>query len=128
MAREAQAVELEAASRAARGSLRARRDAPRKRPATDRAALSTPPARPLRGRGRGDARAPRTSSTSSRRPAKSSASTPETLEPPADASDEGLAALETEAAELAASIERLGPVNLLAFEEHKRDVRAPRRS
>ena len=44
---------------------------------------------------------------------------PETLEPPADTSPEALAALETEVAELAAAIERLGPVNVLAFEEHK---------
>jgi len=44
---------------------------------------------------------------------------PEALAPPADASPEGLAALETEVAELTASIERLGPVNVLAFEEHK---------
>jgi chromosome segregation protein len=44
---------------------------------------------------------------------------PEALEPPADASTEGLAALETEVAELTASLERLGPVNVLAFEEHK---------
>jgi chromosome segregation protein len=34
-------------------------------------------------------------------------------------SAEALAALEAEVAELAASIERLGPVNVLAFEEHK---------
>jgi chromosome segregation protein len=44
---------------------------------------------------------------------------PESLEPPADVSPEALAALETEVAELAAAIERLGPVNVLAFEEHK---------
>jgi len=44
---------------------------------------------------------------------------PEALEPPADASPDALAALEAEVAELAASIERLGPVNVLAFEEHK---------
>ncbi len=44
---------------------------------------------------------------------------PEALEPPADTSPEGLVALETEVAELAASLERLGPVNVLAFEEHK---------
>ncbi|MEP6992945.1 MAG: chromosome segregation protein SMC [Acidobacteriota bacterium] len=41
------------------------------------------------------------------------------LDPPADASPEGLAALEAEVAELTASLERLGPVNVLAFEEHK---------
>ncbi len=44
---------------------------------------------------------------------------PDVLEAPADASPEALAALEAEVAELAASIERLGPVNVLAFEEHK---------
>jgi chromosome segregation protein len=44
---------------------------------------------------------------------------PEALEPPADASPEALAALEAEVGELAASLERLGPVNVLAFEEHK---------
>jgi len=44
---------------------------------------------------------------------------PDSLEPPADASAEALAALEAEVAELAAAIERLGPVNVLAFEEHK---------
>jgi chromosome segregation protein len=44
---------------------------------------------------------------------------PDSLEAPADASPDALAALEGEVAELAASIERLGPVNVLAFEEHK---------
>ncbi|MGH9399355.1 MAG: AAA family ATPase, partial [Thermoanaerobaculia bacterium] len=44
---------------------------------------------------------------------------PDELAPPADASDEGLAALEADAAELAASIERMGPVNVLAYEEHR---------
>ncbi len=44
---------------------------------------------------------------------------PDALEPPADASPEALWALEAEVAELAAAIERLGPVNVLAFEEHK---------
>jgi chromosome segregation protein len=44
---------------------------------------------------------------------------PEALEAPADGSPEALAALETEVAELVASLERLGPVNVLAFEEHK---------
>jgi chromosome segregation protein len=44
---------------------------------------------------------------------------PADLAPPADTSPESLAALETEAAELAASLERLGPVNVLAFEEHR---------
>jgi chromosome segregation protein len=37
-------------------------------------------------------------------------------------SPETLAALETEAAELAASIERMGPVNVLAFEEHQQET------
>jgi len=45
------------------------------------------------------------------------------LEPPADASDEGLARLETEAAELAASIERLGPVNVLALDEYTEEFK-----
>ncbi len=44
---------------------------------------------------------------------------PSELEPPADRSEEALAKLENEASELAASIERLGPVNLLAWEEHR---------
>jgi len=44
---------------------------------------------------------------------------PGELEPPEDRSEEGLAKLETEAAELSATLERLGPVNLLAWEEHK---------
>ena len=44
---------------------------------------------------------------------------PDTLPTPADASPEGLAVLETEVAELTASLERLGPVNVLAYEEHK---------
>ena len=44
---------------------------------------------------------------------------PSDLPAPEDASPEALAALETEVAELTASIERLGPVNVLAFEEHK---------
>jgi len=47
---------------------------------------------------------------------------PEELAPPADASEEALAALETEAAELAAAIERIGPVNVLAFEEHREEA------
>ncbi len=41
------------------------------------------------------------------------------LPPPADDSEEALAGLEAEAAELAASIERMGPVNVLAFDEHR---------
>jgi chromosome segregation protein len=44
---------------------------------------------------------------------------PTELEPPADRSLEALATLETEASDLASSIERLGPVNLLAWEEHR---------
>ena len=44
---------------------------------------------------------------------------PGELEAPADTTPEGLVALETEVTELAASLERLGPVNVLAFEEHK---------
>ncbi len=44
---------------------------------------------------------------------------PEGLEPPADVSPEALAALEAEVAELVAAIERLGPVNEHAFEDHK---------
>jgi chromosome segregation protein len=44
---------------------------------------------------------------------------PDELEAPADASPEALASLEAEVGELVASIERLGPVNVLAFEEHK---------
>jgi len=46
-------------------------------------------------------------------------SEPGDLPAPEDPSPEGLAALETEVADLTASIERLGPVNVLAFEEHK---------
>ncbi len=44
------------------------------------------------------------------------------LPPPADASEEALSALELEAAELTASIERMGPVNVLALEEHKQET------
>jgi chromosome segregation protein len=44
---------------------------------------------------------------------------PGDLEPPADRSEEALSKLETEATELAASLERLGPVNVLAWEEHR---------
>jgi len=43
----------------------------------------------------------------------------DTLEPPPDASPETVAALETEVAELAGALERLGPVNVLAYEEHR---------
>ncbi len=44
---------------------------------------------------------------------------PASLDAPEDRSPEALAALEGEVATLAASIERLGPVNLLALEEHR---------
>jgi len=44
---------------------------------------------------------------------------PGELPAPEDPSPEAIAALEAEVAELTASIERLGPVNVLAFEEHK---------
>ena len=44
---------------------------------------------------------------------------PDALPAPEDASAEALAVLESQVAELTASIERLGPVNVLAFEEHK---------
>ncbi len=44
---------------------------------------------------------------------------PESLEGPAETTPEALAALEAEVSELTASLERLGPVNVLAFEEHK---------
>ena len=47
---------------------------------------------------------------------------PTDLEPPADRSEEALAKLESEASELAASIEKLGPVNLLAWEEHRTET------
>ena len=43
---------------------------------------------------------------------------PGELPAPAVATEEGLAALEAEALELAAAIERLGPVNVLAYEEY----------
>ncbi|HKD12634.1 MAG TPA: chromosome segregation protein SMC [Thermoanaerobaculia bacterium] len=45
--------------------------------------------------------------------------TPSELPAPEDAGPEALAALEAEAAELAQAIERMGPVNVLAYEEHK---------
>ncbi len=45
------------------------------------------------------------------------------LEPPADASDEGLATLEAEAAEISAWIERLGPVNVLALDEYNEEAK-----
>jgi chromosome segregation protein len=44
---------------------------------------------------------------------------PSTLAPPADGSEAGIAALEAEAAELSATLERLGPVNVLALEEYR---------
>ena len=48
---------------------------------------------------------------------------PAELVAPADASDEALALLEAEAAELAAAIERIGPVNVLAFEEYEEETK-----
>jgi chromosome segregation protein len=48
---------------------------------------------------------------------------PGELPPPEDASEEGLAALEAEAKDLEAAIERLGPVNVLAFEEYSEESR-----
>ena len=47
---------------------------------------------------------------------------PAELAAPPDASEEALAALEREAADLQASIERLGPVNVLAYEEHQQET------
>ncbi|HZI65547.1 MAG TPA: chromosome segregation protein SMC [Thermoanaerobaculia bacterium] len=44
---------------------------------------------------------------------------PEELAPPEDRSPEALGRLEAEATEIAASLEKLGPVNLLAWEEHR---------
>ena len=44
---------------------------------------------------------------------------PDELEPPEDRTAEVLARLEIEATEIAASVEKLGPVNLLAWEEHR---------
>jgi chromosome segregation protein len=46
---------------------------------------------------------------------------PAELPPAPDTAPEALAALEAEAAELAASIERMGPVNVLAYEEHEEE-------
>src|SRR5262249_48173097 len=46
---------------------------------------------------------------------------PAELPEPPDASPEALAALEAEAAELAASIDRMGPVNVLAYEEYEQE-------
>lgn len=48
---------------------------------------------------------------------------PAELPAPADASEEGLAALEAEAAELSAAIDRIGPVNVIAFEEYTEESR-----
>ena len=47
---------------------------------------------------------------------------PSELEAPADATEEALAVLEQEAAELQASIERMGPVNVLAYEEYQQET------
>ncbi|MFN2386716.1 MAG: chromosome segregation protein SMC [Thermoanaerobaculia bacterium] len=47
---------------------------------------------------------------------------PSELPAPAEDTDEALARLESEAAELAASIERIGPVNVLAYEEHREEA------
>jgi chromosome segregation protein len=47
---------------------------------------------------------------------------PSQLEPPADPSEEALALLDQEAAELQASIERMGPVNVLAYEEYQQET------
>lgn len=44
---------------------------------------------------------------------------PSGLEAPEDRSEEALASLEAEVAALAASLERLGPVNVLALQEHR---------
>ncbi len=46
-------------------------------------------------------------------------SAPDELPPPEDPSPEALGKLEIEATEIAASLEKLGPVNLLAWEEHR---------
>ncbi len=46
---------------------------------------------------------------------------PVELPPPADTSPDALAALESEAAELEAAIERLGPVNVLALDEYNEE-------
>ncbi|HEY6930010.1 MAG TPA: hypothetical protein VJA66_10075, partial [Thermoanaerobaculia bacterium] len=46
---------------------------------------------------------------------------PAELPEPPDASPEALAALDAEAAELAASIDRMGPVNVLAYEEYEEE-------
>ncbi len=45
------------------------------------------------------------------------------LAPPEDASEEGLARLETDAAEISAWIERLGPVNVLALDEYNEEAK-----
>ncbi len=48
---------------------------------------------------------------------------PSELSLPEDASDEGLSLLEAETRELAEAIEKLGPVNVLAFEEYSEESR-----
>jgi chromosome segregation protein len=48
---------------------------------------------------------------------------PGELPPPTDVSDEALALLEAETAELSAAIERIGPVNVLAVEEYAEETR-----
>jgi chromosome segregation protein len=48
---------------------------------------------------------------------------PGDLLPPEDASEEGLARLESEAQELQGAIERLGPVNVLALEEYTEEAK-----
>jgi len=47
---------------------------------------------------------------------------PGELAPPEDTSEEALTALEAEAVEIASALERLGPVNLLAYEEHRQEA------
>ena len=47
---------------------------------------------------------------------------PGELPAPAEDTEESLARLESEAAELAAAIERIGPVNVLAYEEHREEA------
>ena len=47
---------------------------------------------------------------------------PAELAPPEDASPEALETIEREAAELAAAIEKIGPVNLLAWEEYQQET------
>ena len=47
---------------------------------------------------------------------------PSELPVPAEDTEEALARLESEAAELTAAIERIGPVNVLAYEEHREEA------